>query len=52
MLTLSWGEEGGGTSKPQFERHEQTEVRVRVAAVPYAKAAREAYADGWRTRKA
>ena len=28
------------------------EEGVRVAAVPYAKAAREAYADGWRTRKA
>ncbi len=52
VLTLTWGEEGGGTSKPPVERHEQTEVRVRVAAVPYAKAAREAYADGWRTRKA
>ena len=52
VLTLTWGEEGGGTSKPPVERHEQTEVRVRVAAVPYSKAARESYAEGWRTRKA
>lgn len=49
VLTLTWGEENGGTSKPPVERHEQTEVRVRVAAVPYAKAAREEYAAGWRT---
>lgn len=51
-LTLTWGEENGGTNKPPVERHEQTEVRVRVAPVPYAKAAREQYAEGWRTRQA
>jgi vanillate/3-O-methylgallate O-demethylase len=52
VLTLTWGEENGGTAKPPVERHVQTEVRVRVAAVPYSKAAREHYAEGWRTRKA
>ena len=52
ILTLTWGEENGGTAKPPVERHVQTEVRVRVAAVPYSKAAREHYAEGWRTRKA
>lgn len=52
VLTLTWGEENGGTAKPPVERHVQTEVRVRVAAVPYSKAAREHYAQGWRTRKA
>ncbi len=51
-LALTWGEENGGTSKPPVERHVQTEVRVRVAAVPYSRAARESYAEGWRTRKA
>ena len=51
ILTLVWGEEGGGTSKPTVERHQQTEVRVRVAAVPYAKDAREAYHQGWRSRQ-
>jgi vanillate/3-O-methylgallate O-demethylase len=50
FLTLVWGEENGGTRKPQVERHVQTEVRVRVAPAPYAKAARESYAPGWRTR--
>ena len=51
ILTLVWGEEGGGTNKPTVERHQQTEVRVRVAAVPYAKDAREAYHQGWRSRQ-
>jgi vanillate/3-O-methylgallate O-demethylase len=51
MLTLTWGEEGGGTKKPPVERHEQIDVRVRVAAVPYSKGPREAYhATGWRAR--
>ena len=52
VLTLVWGEEGGGTSKPTVERHKQTEVRVRVAPVPYAKDAREGYHQGWRSRQA
>ncbi|HEY4031167.1 MAG TPA: aminomethyl transferase family protein, partial [Caulobacteraceae bacterium] len=52
VLTLVWGEENGGTSKPTVERHKQKEVRVRVASVPYSAAAREHYAEGWRTRHA
>jgi len=48
-LTLLWGEEGGGTSKPTVEPHQQTEVRVRVSPVPYAKVAREGYHAGWST---
>lgn len=48
VLTLVWGEEGGGTGKTTVERHEQLEVRVKIAPVPYARAAREAYHDGWR----
>ncbi|MEO6624021.1 MAG: aminomethyltransferase family protein [Burkholderiaceae bacterium] len=51
ILTLVWGEEGGGTSKPTVERHQQTEVRVRVAPVPYARDAREGYHQGWRSRR-
>lgn len=51
ILTLVWGEEGGGTHKPTVERHQQTEVRVRVAPVPYAKDAREGYHQGWRSRQ-
>jgi vanillate/3-O-methylgallate O-demethylase len=49
-LLLVWGEENGGTAKPPVERHKQTEIRVKVASVPYAQSARETYQQGWRTR--
>jgi vanillate/3-O-methylgallate O-demethylase len=52
VLTLVWGEENGGTKKPTVERHRQCEVRVKVAAVPYSRDAREGYHQGWRTRQA
>jgi vanillate/3-O-methylgallate O-demethylase len=52
VLTLVWGEEGGGTKKTTVERHKQLEVRVKVAPVPYGSGAREAYHQGWRTRTA
>jgi vanillate/3-O-methylgallate O-demethylase len=42
-VTLVWGEEGGGSSKPTVERHRQTEIRATVAAAPYAEVARVAY---------
>jgi vanillate/3-O-methylgallate O-demethylase len=42
-LTLIWGEEDGGTTKPTVERHRQAEIRVTVASVPYAEVARMAY---------
>lgn len=51
VLTLIWGEENGGTAKTTVEPHVQTEVRVRVAKVPYSADARENYADSWRTRQ-
>ena len=51
VLTLVWGEPNGGTKKPTSERHEQLEIRVKVAPVPYARDARETYAQGWRTRQ-
>ncbi|MGQ4599796.1 hypothetical protein [Nocardia sp. R6R-6] len=35
-VTLTWGEPGGGSRKPQVERHEQTTIRARVAPAPYA----------------
>jgi vanillate/3-O-methylgallate O-demethylase len=47
-LTLTWGEPDGGTTKKTVEPHRQLEVRVIVSPVPYAKAARLEYADGWR----
>ncbi|HTW74849.1 MAG TPA: aminomethyltransferase family protein [Steroidobacteraceae bacterium] len=49
VLTLVWGEEGGGTRKPTVERHRQLEVRVRVSPVPYARDVREGYHEGWRS---
>ncbi|HTX24344.1 MAG TPA: aminomethyltransferase family protein [Steroidobacteraceae bacterium] len=52
ILTLTWGEEGGGTKKPTVERHKQLEVRVKVSPVPYARDVREGYHEGWRTRTA
>jgi vanillate/3-O-methylgallate O-demethylase len=49
QLTLVWGEEDGGSSKPTVERHKQLEVRATVGPVPYGQDARETYAAGWRT---
>ncbi len=50
VLTLIWGEPGG-TKKLTSEAHKPLEVRVKVAPVPYARDARETYAQGWRTRQ-
>jgi vanillate/3-O-methylgallate O-demethylase len=49
-VTLVWGEEGGGSSKPVVERHAQTEIRAIVSPAPYSEPARTSYADGWRTK--
>ncbi|MFA7413317.1 MAG: aminomethyltransferase family protein [Rhizobium sp.] len=51
VLTLIWGEPDGGSRKTSIEPHRQAEIRVRVAPTPYAREARENYADSWRTRK-
>jgi vanillate/3-O-methylgallate O-demethylase len=51
VLTLVWGEENGGTKKPTVEPHKQCEIRVKVAAVPYSRDAREGYHQGWRSRQ-
>jgi glycine cleavage system aminomethyltransferase T len=42
-LTLVWGEEGRGSSKPTVERHVQAEMRVTVAPAPISEVARVAY---------
>jgi glycine cleavage system aminomethyltransferase T len=42
-LTLVWGEEGGGSTKPTVERHKQAEIKATVAPAPYAEVARVAY---------
>jgi vanillate/3-O-methylgallate O-demethylase len=49
-VTLVWGEEGGGSSKPVVERHVQTEIRAVVSPVPYSEVARTSYHEGWRTK--
>jgi glycine cleavage system aminomethyltransferase T len=43
QVTIVWGEENRGSSKPTVERHAQVEIRATVAAVPYAEVARVAY---------
>lgn len=50
VLTLIWGEPDD-TAKTSTERHRQAEIRVRVAPTPYAREARENYADSWRTKQ-
>ncbi len=49
VLTLKWGEPDD-TKKTSTELHKQTEIRVRVSPTPYAKEARENYADSWRSK--
>jgi len=51
-VTLTWGEEGGGSKKTTVERHKQIEIRAIVSPVPYSEVARKTYAAGWRTGKA
>jgi vanillate/3-O-methylgallate O-demethylase len=42
-VTLVWGEEGRGSTKPTVERHRQAEIRATVAPVPISEVARVAY---------
>lgn len=51
VVELVWGEENGGTTKPTVEPHVQTRIRAAVCPVPYSPAAREIYAEGWRTHQ-
>lgn len=51
-VSLIWGEPNGGTRKPTVEPHVQTPIKAVVAAVPYVEAARDNYAEGWRTKGA
>ena len=49
-VTLVWGEEGGGSTKPTVEPHVQTEIRAIVSPVPYVETVRSTYRpDSWRT---
>ena len=42
-VTVVWGEEHGGTTKPTVERHAQIEIRATVQPVPLSEVARVAY---------
>jgi vanillate/3-O-methylgallate O-demethylase len=42
-VTLVWGEQGRGSTKPTVERHRQVELRAVVAPVPISEVARVAY---------
>jgi len=42
-VTVVWGEERRGSSKPTVERHKQAEVRATVAPCPISEVARVAY---------
>jgi vanillate/3-O-methylgallate O-demethylase len=49
-VTLVWGEEGGGSSKPVVERHRQAEIRAIVSPCPYSEVVRSSYHEGWRSK--
>jgi vanillate/3-O-methylgallate O-demethylase len=49
-VTLVWGEEDRGSSKPVVERHRQAEIRAIVSPAPYSEVARSSYHEGWRTK--
>lgn len=42
-VTVTWGEPGGGSSKPTVERHRQVDVRATVQPWPIHAAARKTY---------
>ncbi len=49
-VTLVWGEENRGSSKPVVERHAQAELRAIVSPCPYSEVPRTSYHEGWRTK--
>ena len=49
-VTLVWGEEDRGSSKPVVERHAQAELRAIVSPCPYSEVPRTSYHEGWRTK--
>ncbi len=42
-VSVVWGEENGGTTKPTVERHKQATIRATVAQAPIGETARVAY---------
>ncbi len=49
-LHVVWGEPYGGTRKTTVEHHQQLEVGVTVAPVPYSRAVRDSYEGTWRKK--
>ena len=49
VLTMKWGEPEP-TGKTSTELHKQADIQVRVSPTPYAREARENYAESWRTK--
>ena len=49
-VTLVWGEEDGGSSKPVVERHVQAEIRAIVSPVPVLGGRAHVVPEGWRTK--
>jgi vanillate/3-O-methylgallate O-demethylase len=49
VLTMKWGEPEP-TQKTSTEKHRQADIRVRVSPTPYAREARENYAESWRSK--
>jgi hypothetical protein len=43
VVTVVWGEERRGSSKPTVERHKQVEIRATVAPCPISEVARVSY---------
>jgi vanillate/3-O-methylgallate O-demethylase len=42
-VTVVWGEQDGGSTKPTVERHKQATIRATVQPAPYGETARTAY---------
>lgn len=49
-LRVIWGEPDGGSRKTTVEHHQQIEVGVTVAPVPYSRAVRDSYEGAWRKK--
>ncbi|MEO6080447.1 MAG: aminomethyl transferase family protein [Steroidobacteraceae bacterium] len=50
-VVFVWGEENGGSKKPQVEAHKQVQIRAIVCPVPYVASVRSVYAEGsWREK--
>ena len=49
-LHVIWGEPYGGTKKTTVEHHQQLEVGVTVAPVPYSRVVRDSYEGAWRSK--